>query len=86
MSERGAERTSVCGQCGSCFCECKLIIDELLLKGKRLVMFYSFETIKTNVLDCLTKLLSLSSKTLLLNVHFMYHKLVVSGVVKRQLT
>lgn len=27
--QRGAEWTSVCGQCGSCFCEEKLIIDEL---------------------------------------------------------
>lgn len=42
MSERGAEWTSVCGQCGSCFCECKLIIDELQLKGKRWWYFTFF--------------------------------------------
>lgn len=60
MSERGAEWTSVFGQCGSCFCEWKLIIDELLLKGKRLVIFYSFERVKCLKTSRLTMFLNTS--------------------------
>lgn len=55
LSERGAEWTSVRGQCGSCFCERTLIIDELVLKWEKAGQLWQCQmpknTMNNNVLS-----------------------------------